>query len=92
MKIREPAMPLQLLRARYLALRRIEELPGERTFLGRCNTFARFLEFGAECAASLRYGDATEQPMDWQHPELAALLREAWPALPDGEGEWPVHF
>lgn len=75
---RPPALSLPELRARYEALGKIEELPGERTFLGRCNTFARFMEFGAACADSLRDCDAIGQPMDSMHIGLAQLLRTAW--------------
>lgn len=85
--MRSPVIDLTTLRSKYDALPAIEELPGERTYLGRCDTFARFLQFGPDCAAFLRYFEAEGSPIDDYHPELAALLREAWPALPDGSGE-----
>lgn len=67
------------LRARYDALGTVEELPGERTFRGRCNTWPRFLEYGGACADLLRSFDDSGDTQDTLHPELAALLREAWP-------------
>lgn len=71
------AMPLELLRARYLALGSIEELPGERTMLGRCRTFEAFLRNGPACAAFLRRGAPDEG-----RPDLAALLLAAFTVAP----------
>lgn len=81
-----PALPLDELRARYDALGLLEELPGERTYLGRCNTFARFLENGPRCASFMRYFDRYGQGERERgfHPALAALLVDAWPVdLPE---------
>jgi hypothetical protein len=79
-----PSLPLDELRARYEALGPIEELSGERTYLGRCNTFARFLENGQRCAAYMRYFDRYGEGERERgfHPALAALLVEAWPIDP----------
>lgn len=79
-----PAMPLDELRARYDALGPIEELIGERTYLGRCNTFARFMENGPKCAAFMRFFDRQGEGERERgfHPALAALLVEAWPNDP----------
>lgn len=76
-----PALPLDELHARYAALGPIVELSGERTYLGRCNTFARFLENGPRCASFMRYFDRTGEGERERgfHPALAALLVEAWP-------------
>lgn len=86
MTTRPPALALPELRARYDALGTVEELPGERTFRGRCNTFARFLENGATCAAMLRAFADADDAQDALHPKLAALLREAWPERDPARG------
>lgn len=77
-----PSLPPDVLRARYDALGPIAELPGERTYLGRCNTFARFMENGPQCAAFMRYSIRSGYRESEFHPELAALLLEAWPDNP----------
>lgn len=77
-----PTLPPDELRARYDALGPIEELVGERTYLGRCNTFARFMEYGPQCAKFMRYSDRRGYREREFHPALAALLVEAWPIDP----------
>lgn len=79
-----PALPVEKLRELYGALGEIQELPGERTYLGRCNTFARFMENGQRCAAFLRRFERQGEGERERgfHPALAALLVEAWPTDP----------
>lgn len=73
-------MTSQDLEVKYAALGPIEELPGERTFRGRCCTFEQFLANGPLCAAFLRC-----MPSDGDlHPALAALLLATWPDDPPG--------
>lgn len=75
---RPPAIALAELRRRYEALGPIEELPGERTYLGRCYTFEQFLAYGPALAADWR----DLGPMMGREPlvaQLAALACEAWP-------------
>jgi len=79
------AMPTEVLRARYLALGPIEELPGERTMLGRCYTFEAFVKNGPACAAFLRRASG-----DVGRPDLAALLLAAFPVDPPEFDGWPV--
>ncbi len=79
------AMPLEVLRALYLALGAIEELPGERTMLGRCCTFEAFIANGPACAAFLRR-DAGDEG----RPDLAALLLTAFPFDPPEFYDWPI--
>lgn len=79
------AMPTEVLRARYLALGPIEELPGERTMLGRCATFEAFVRNGPACAAFLRRAGRDEG-----RPDLAALLLAAFPVNPPEFEDWPT--
>ncbi len=79
------AMPPELLQARYVALGSIEELPGERTMLGRCRTFEAFIANGPACAAFLRR-DAGDEG----RPDLAALLLTAFPVDPPEFDDWPI--
>lgn len=80
-------MPLEELRERHRALGELKDWPGERTILTRCGTFQGLLERGARCAELLRESmagleergrDPLEAHAD--HPELCALVLEAWPA------------
>jgi hypothetical protein len=80
-------MPLDTLRERHRALGALEELPGERTIVGRCATFQGLLQNGALCAESLRRERAKHKALGNDperahkaHPELCALVLEAWPA------------
>lgn len=77
---RPPTLPLAELRRRYAALGTIEEVIGERTYLGRCGTFEGFLLYGSAFANDLRrpgYCDfALEKP---PVPGLAELVLDAWP-------------
>jgi hypothetical protein len=76
--MREPAMSLDELRWRYEALGVIEEMMGERSYLGRCSTFEGFLEYGPLLADGLRAG--YDLPAVRDHlPELGVLALEAWP-------------
>jgi hypothetical protein len=74
-----PSLPLETLRARHAALGPIEELAGERTFRGRCNTWDRFLEYGPMCAADLRQSIAGGDAF-WHcnAPDLAKLILDGW--------------
>jgi hypothetical protein len=79
-------MPLDKLRERHRALGTLEELPGERTILSRCATFGSLLANGATCAELIReaQADLEERGRDpaealADHPELSALVLEAWP-------------
>jgi hypothetical protein len=89
-------IPLPELLGKYEALGPLEELDGERTFVGRCATFESFLDYGAKISmmiAADRHLAASSNPDDWpaasaaaleqmerQHPGLFALIQEAWPA------------
>jgi hypothetical protein len=82
-----PAMPLDELRERHRALGALEELPGERTILTRCGTFEGLLRNGSACAESLRADMARRRESGREeagamrhHPELCALVLEAWPS------------
>jgi hypothetical protein len=77
-----PVMPLEELERRYRSLGKIEELDGERTFLGRCNTFAGFLEYGPVLADYLRSREPTPDIRQRLHA-LGVIALEAWPALPE---------
>ncbi len=90
-----PALSTAELRARYSALGKIVEHPGERTWRTRCAAFDEFLEFGpliASDIAGMRIRAASKNPDDWpesaadmlawhekDHPGLFALITEAWP-------------
>ena len=75
---RQPAIPLDELRKRYEALGPIEELSGERSYLGRCCDFEGFLQNGPSMAKDLRDG-ADLPSVTRTLPELADLALEAWP-------------
>ena len=76
--MREPAMPMDDLRRRYEALGVIEEMMGERSYLGRCSTFEGFLDYGPLLANDLRAG--YDLPAVRDHlPGLGELALEAWP-------------
>ena len=78
MTTREPVMPMDELRRRYAALGKIEEMAGERSYLGRCSTFEWFLVYGPLLADDLRAG--YDLPAVQRHlPALGALALEAWP-------------
>ncbi len=74
----KPAIAINELKTRYDALGPIEELPGERTFLGRCSTFESFLEYGPDLADFLRNG-ASLPSVQRHAPGLAELALEVWP-------------
>jgi hypothetical protein len=78
-----PALPLAELRARYDALGELEEWPGERTFISRCQSFDEFLKFGplvAQDFATFRQRSPDEAAdMVAMHPGLSALVDAAWP-------------
>jgi hypothetical protein len=75
---RQPAIPLDELQKRYEALGPIEELSGERSYLGRCSDFEGFLQNGPFMAEDLRAG--SELPSVTRTlPELAELALVAWP-------------
>lgn len=78
MTTREPVMPMDELRRRYEALGVIEEMIGERTYLGRCSTFEWFLVYGPLLADDLREGYELTEVRE-HVPGLAALALEAWP-------------
>ena len=75
---RQPAIPPDDLRKRYEALGPIEELSGERSFLGRCSDFEGFLENGPLLASALRRG-ADLPSVTKSLPALGELALEAWP-------------
>lgn len=78
MTTREPAISMEELRRRYEALGVIEEMMGERSYLGRCSTFERFLVYGPFLADDLRA--EYELPAVRDHlPGLGVLALEAWP-------------
>lgn len=79
-ELRPPAIALSELRARYEALGPIEEMPGERTYLGRCHTFEQFLSYGPILADTWREhgADIGDDPL---LIKLAALACEAWPEV-----------
>lgn len=73
------------LRARYDALGKIEELPGERTFLIRCRSFDEFAANGATVSSDFsrvlaKFGPDELAEYRDIHPGLFDLIREAWPA------------
>jgi hypothetical protein len=74
----QPAIPLDELRKRYEALGPIEELSGDRSYLGRCSDFEGFLQNGPFMAKDLRDG-ADLPSVTRTLPELADLAIEAWP-------------
>ena len=78
MTTREPAMPMDELRQRYAALGPIEEMMGERSYLGRCSTFKWFLVYGPLLADDLRAGYNLPAVQD-NLPGLGVLALEAWP-------------
>jgi hypothetical protein len=73
------ATPLDELKRRYEALGEIRELPGERTYLGRCSSFDRFLINGPAYARDLRTSHYDFSIEKEQAPGLAELCLEAWP-------------
>ncbi len=73
----DPKIPLDELRRRYEALGPIEEMPGERTALGRCSTFSGFLAHGPIIAPEVDW--YRNLPEGQAHPELFDLIAEAWP-------------
>lgn len=77
---RSPVIPMDELRRRYEALGKIEEMIGERSFLGRCSTFELFLDYGDALADTLRDGGAEE--VRTIAPALGDLALEAWPIRP----------
>lgn len=78
MTTREPVMSMDELRRRYAVLGPIEEMMGERSYLGRCSTFEWFLVYGSLLADDLRAG--YELPAVRDHlPGLGELALEAWP-------------
>lgn len=79
-----PILTLEELERRYRSLGKIEELEGERTFLGRCNSFAGFLDYGPALADYLR-SDLPGPKIRRQLQGLGEIALEAWPALPEAE-------
>jgi hypothetical protein len=84
-----PKIDTKDLQRRYDALGPLRELPGERTFFGRCASFESFLDYGPSLAQFARAGNVTAE--DWQSapephrsqwPGLVSLASEAWPGLP----------
>ncbi len=81
-----PTTPLGELRLRYAALGQLRELPGERTFLGRCSDFDSFLAYGPSLVAFAQKGavtlsmhDRSGEPYRTQWRGLFALCMAAWP-------------
>jgi len=75
----QPTIAIDELRRRYEALGRLEELPGERTYIGRCSTWEGFLEYGPILADAIR--ERKEKTVSEFAPALADLAVEAWPAV-----------
>jgi len=78
------ALPDNVLRARYEALGKLEEWPGERTFISRCRTFNDLIENGARVADDIARAARSSDPEEVvdlrnAHPGLFDLIREAWP-------------
>lgn len=78
-----PALPLAELRARYNALGKLEDWPGERTFISRCLSFDDFLKLGPMVAQDFAGWRETYPPnlerAEEGHPGLFALIIAAWP-------------
>jgi hypothetical protein len=82
----KPEIPVGELRLRFAALGQLRELPGERTFLGRCHDFDAFLVYGPSLvtfankgAVTLSMHDRAGEPYRTQWRGLFALCMAAWP-------------
>ncbi|HAZ61314.1 MAG TPA: hypothetical protein DCY89_07075 [Gammaproteobacteria bacterium] len=78
---RPSAIPLDELRRRYDAIGKIEDMPFERTYYGRCSHWAGFLDYGPSFSEAIRSGGIQDHETA-HNPALVALVLEAWP------GEW----
>lgn len=72
-------MDIGEVKARYDALGAIEELAGERTWVGRLWTWESFLGYGPAVADDLRRARAGGESWRGLHPALHDLVLEAFP-------------
>ena len=92
-----PALPEEEIRRRYADIVAttgpIEELPGERTLLGRCFSVASLLDYGAILADHYAGRPEHRDPKRWpeprrtQHRMLVDLVLAAWPTGSAGRDE-----
>ncbi|HAZ61078.1 MAG TPA: hypothetical protein DCY89_05835 [Gammaproteobacteria bacterium] len=85
---KRPALPLAELRRRYDALGAIEDMAFERTSIGRCATWAGFLQAGERYSAAIRSASISEHELA-HNPALIELILEAWPGPALPPTEWP---
>jgi hypothetical protein len=87
MTTRESVMPMDEMRRRYAALGVIEEMMGERSYLGCCSTFEWFLVYGPLLADDLRAG--YELPAVRDHlPGLGCVVVGGLAGVKTASNEW----